>query len=165
MINAAWTSQVALVVKKAAVNADVGSIPGLARSPGGGNGNPLHILAWRIPWTEEPGGLQSIGSQRVRHGCSELAHMCICLQIHIYLSWSSYFSDNLIKSLTDSVGFLCYGLIKPTSKYRLCTQFLQEKSDITHNIRNYKVSMDLPTLDYIICDLLYLFFFPTWHAY
>ena len=24
-------------------------------------------LAWRIPWTEEPGGLQSIGSQRVRH--------------------------------------------------------------------------------------------------
>ena len=26
------------------------------------------ILAWEIPWTQEPGGLQSIGSQRVRHG-------------------------------------------------------------------------------------------------
>ena len=25
------------------------------------------ILAWRIPWTEEPGGLQSVGSQTVRH--------------------------------------------------------------------------------------------------
>jgi len=25
------------------------------------------IPAWRIPWTEEPGGLQSVGSQRVRH--------------------------------------------------------------------------------------------------
>ena len=25
------------------------------------------ILAWRIPWTEEPGGLQSIGSQKIRH--------------------------------------------------------------------------------------------------
>ena len=25
------------------------------------------ILAWEIPWTEEPGGLQSIGSQRVEH--------------------------------------------------------------------------------------------------
>ena len=25
------------------------------------------ILAWRIPWTEEPDGLQSVGSQRVRH--------------------------------------------------------------------------------------------------
>ena len=27
-------------------------------------------LAWRIPWTEEPGGLQSMGSQRVRHDCA-----------------------------------------------------------------------------------------------
>ena len=26
-----------------------------------------NILAWRIPWTEKPGGLQSIGSQRIRH--------------------------------------------------------------------------------------------------
>ena len=25
------------------------------------------VLAWRIPWTEEPGGLQSMGSQTVRH--------------------------------------------------------------------------------------------------
>ena len=32
------------------------------------------LLAWRIPWTEEPGGLQSIGSQRVGHGWSDLAH-------------------------------------------------------------------------------------------
>ena len=30
---------------------DPGSIPGLGRSPGEGNGNPLHILAWEIPWT------------------------------------------------------------------------------------------------------------------
>ena len=44
---------------------DTGLIPGLGRSPGEGNGNPLQFLAWRIPWTEEPGGLQSIGSQRV----------------------------------------------------------------------------------------------------
>ena len=28
------------------------------------------ILAWRIPWTEEPGGLQSTGSQRVRQNCT-----------------------------------------------------------------------------------------------
>ena len=32
------------------------------------------ILAWRIPWTEDPSGLQSIGSQRVRHDWSDLAH-------------------------------------------------------------------------------------------
>ena len=31
------------------------------------------ILAWRIPWTEEPGGLPSLGSHRVRHDRSDLA--------------------------------------------------------------------------------------------
>ena len=64
-------SQVALVVKNLLTNAgdlrDVGSIPGLGRPPGEGHDNPLSI-AWRIPWTEKPGRLQSIGSQRVRHG-------------------------------------------------------------------------------------------------
>ena len=33
------------------------------------------ILAWRTPWTEEPGGLQSIGLQKIRHDWSDLAHM------------------------------------------------------------------------------------------
>jgi len=43
-------------------------IPGLGRSPGEGNGSThSSILAWRIPWTEEPGGLQSMGSRRVGH--------------------------------------------------------------------------------------------------
>ena len=34
------------------------------------------ILAWRIPWTEEPGGLQCMASKRVRHDGSNLAHSC-----------------------------------------------------------------------------------------
>ena len=46
---------------------DASSIPGLGRSPGGGNGNPLSILAWKIPWIEELGRLQSMGSHRVEH--------------------------------------------------------------------------------------------------
>ena len=46
---------------------DLGSIPGLGRSPGGGHGTHSNILAWRIPWTEEPGGLWYMGSQRVGH--------------------------------------------------------------------------------------------------
>ena len=53
-----------------------------ARVPSLGQVDPLEegmathssILAWRIPWTEEPGGLQSMGSQRVRHDWSNLAH-------------------------------------------------------------------------------------------
>ena len=58
------------VVKNPPANAgdarDVGSLPGLGKSLEEGNGNPP-ILTWEIPWTEEPGGLQSIGSQRLRH--------------------------------------------------------------------------------------------------
>ena len=54
--------------KASACNAgDPGSIPQSGRSPGEGNGNHSSILAWRFPWMEEPGGLQSMGEQRVRH--------------------------------------------------------------------------------------------------
>ena len=46
---------------------DVGSVPGSGRSPGEGGGNPLPHSRLEIPWTEEPGGLQSMGLQRARH--------------------------------------------------------------------------------------------------
>ena len=46
---------------------DTGLIPGLGRSPGGGNENCFSTLALRIPWTKEPSGLQSIGLQRIEH--------------------------------------------------------------------------------------------------
>ena len=46
---------------------DLGSIPGLGRSPEEGMATHSSILAWRIPWTEEPDGLQSRGFQRVGH--------------------------------------------------------------------------------------------------
>ena len=46
---------------------DMGSIPGWGRSPGGGNATHSSILAWRIPWREEPGRPQSMGLHRVRH--------------------------------------------------------------------------------------------------
>ena len=42
-----------------------GSNPGSGRSPGEENGNHSRILAWKIPWTEESGGLQSMGSQEL----------------------------------------------------------------------------------------------------
>ena len=54
--------------KESAHNAgDPGSIPGSGRSPGEGNGNPFQYSARKIPWTEEPDRLQSMGSQRVGH--------------------------------------------------------------------------------------------------
>jgi len=55
------------VVKDPAAHAvDAVSIPVSGRSPGRGNSNS-DILAWEIPWTDEPGRLQSMGSQRVGH--------------------------------------------------------------------------------------------------
>ena len=57
-----------LVIKNLPANAgdikDMCSVPGLGRSPEGGHGNSLSTLSQRIPWTEEPGGLQSTVSQR-----------------------------------------------------------------------------------------------------
>ena len=46
---------------------DVGLIPGLARNPRGGHGNPLQYSCLENPWTGEPSGLQSTGLQRIRH--------------------------------------------------------------------------------------------------
>ena len=46
---------------------DPGSIPGSGRSPGERNGNLLQYSCLENPWMEEPGRLQSTGSQRVGH--------------------------------------------------------------------------------------------------
>ena len=49
------------VVKNQSANAgDTGSISRLARSPGRGNGIHSSILAWKIPWIEDPGGLHGV---------------------------------------------------------------------------------------------------------
>ena len=51
--------------KQSACNAgDLGLAPGSGKSAGEGNGS---LFAWRIPWTEKPGGLQSMGLQRAGH--------------------------------------------------------------------------------------------------
>ena len=64
-------SPLALVIKNPPANArdsrDVGSIPGLGRSPVRKRQRHSSILARKIPWTEEPSGLQFTGSEGVRH--------------------------------------------------------------------------------------------------
>ena len=77
------------VVKNLPANAgdirDLGDpIYGQGRSPGGGHSC---ALAWRIPWTEEPGRLQSIGLQRVGHNWSELAHTHMLIVTHPQAKW------------------------------------------------------------------------------
>ena len=46
---------------------DISLIPGSGRSPGVETTTHASVLAWEIPWTEEPGRLQTMMSQRVRH--------------------------------------------------------------------------------------------------
>ena len=74
-----WTSQVTILVKNPTANAgdirEADLIFGSGRSSGGGHGNHYHILAWRIPWTEEPSGLQAIE-----------------LQSQIWLKWLSMYA-------------------------------------------------------------------------
>ena len=63
--------RVALVVKNPPAYAGdlraAGSIPGPGDPLEKGMASHSSLLAWRIPWTEEPDGLQSLGSQRVGH--------------------------------------------------------------------------------------------------
>ena len=68
---------------------ETGLIPGSERSLEKGMATHSSILAWRIPWTEEPGGLQSMGSQRVRHDWAHTAHPHTNTQASIYMGEGS----------------------------------------------------------------------------
>ena len=79
------------------------------RSPGVGNGNPLSILAWKIPWTEKPGGLQSKGWKRVRRDWAtelehthnfQVAYVCACYIFPVM-------SDSLQPYALQSARLLC----------------------------------------------------------
>ena len=66
--NLIWDFPGGLDGKESACNVgDSGSIPGQEDPLEKGMVKHSSILAWRIPWTEEPGKLQSLGSQRVGH--------------------------------------------------------------------------------------------------
>ena len=84
-----------------------------------GQENPLEkavvthvsILVWRIPWTEEPGGLQSTGSQRLRHD-------------RVTYTWQTLLSsiyqiDSSLNIIFSPVGSNCH----PESQFLLCTSY------------------------------------------
>ena len=89
--------------KESACNArDPGWIPGLGKWPGKGNVNPLQY-SWRIPWTEEPGGLLAMGSQRVGHNTTERLTLSLILSqwtnIHINPSDATNFDHYIFPPL------------------------------------------------------------------
>ena len=69
---------------------DMGSIPGLGKSPGEGMETHSSILAWRIPWTEEPGGLQVMGLQRVGHDRSASSSSIEAMIMIRIVVWASF---------------------------------------------------------------------------
>ena len=65
------------------------------------------ILAWRIPWTEEPGGLQSTGSQRVRHDWATSLHFTsLHFTFHPSAKVLKAFLQNFIELTKDDVIYL-----------------------------------------------------------
>ena len=96
--------------KECACNAgDPASIPGLRRSPGKGNGNPLQCLACEIPWTEKPSRLQSVGSQRV--GCDRVTDTFIFH--HDIMTFFFFFPLVIVfglKSVSSALSIVTYAL-------------------------------------------------------
>ena len=91
-----------MVKKKSACNAgDWVLIPGLGRSPGEGNSYPLQYSCLRIPGTEKPGGLQSIGSQIVGHDCAIKFSLSNSFKIHPWLQ-----CDLFMKIHGDSIIYM-----------------------------------------------------------
>ena len=86
----AWRATVHGVAKSQTRLKRLSGINGIS---GDGDGNYSSILAWRIPSTEEPGRLLSIGSQRVRHDLSDLVYTHACMYNVSY----SFFKNQLSK--------------------------------------------------------------------
>ena len=80
-----------LVVKNLPANVrdirDVGLLPGLGRSLEKGMETHSSILAWRVPWTEEPGRLQSMGSKRIT--LKRLSIVICGMKVRILISTST----------------------------------------------------------------------------
>ena len=89
-----------LVVENPPANAedtgDLGSIPGSGRPLEKDMAALSRILAWRFLWTEEPGGLQCMGSQRVRHNRKNLART--------HVGWRAYGCSVMGEDMTPGQG-------------------------------------------------------------
>ena len=107
---------------------DSDSIPGSGRSPGDGNATHSSILAWRIPWVEEPGRLQSMGSWRVGHAWAtsnftftsvKQNKFCLSVSRKVFhgLDW---------QRITNSFGLVCFWLKRVNHQKHGSECFLHE---------------------------------------
>ena len=148
---------------------DMGLIPW----SGEGNGNHSSILAWRTPWTEEFGGLQSTWSQRVRHDWSDLAqHTCIKQIIRTCyitqgtllnaLSWPKWDTAGTNTTLLSNTPIwkekrkTFPSCRKPTNKHRRNTDWrnhhlatVMAKTDAGKHSGRWNSGCRLPALEYL----------------
>ena len=103
--------------KESACNAgDLGLIPWSGRSAREGTGDSS-ILAWRIPWTEEPGPLQSMRSKRVRHTWETNGTFLMAQQVKNLLAmqetrvWSLGWGDSLEKEMATHSSILAWEIL------------------------------------------------------
>ena len=96
------------VVKNSPTIQETGSIPGSGRSSGERNGNHSSILALEIPWREDAGGLQSMGSHRVRHNWAYIhtythTHTQLSFSCHDHMGSGGYERVTAQDGMTSSV--------------------------------------------------------------
>ena len=86
--------------KESACNTgDPGSILRSGRSTGQGSGTHSSILAWRIPCIEKPGGLQSMGLQRVR--CDWMTNIFTFTYLYIYNIYIYIYFQNSLNRMME----------------------------------------------------------------
>ena len=136
-----------LVVKNLSANAgDVGSISGSRNPLEEGMVTHSSIFAWRNSWTEEPGGLQSTGSQRVRLNQSDLGctDACTYLIDDVVLASGMQQSDSVI---TRDMSLYIYHI-------EIYLFFFRYFSIVGY----YKILSIVPcTIQYVLVDYLFVY--------
>ena len=107
-----WKFPCSSVGKKSACSGDLGSIPGLGRSPGEENGTHSSILARKIPWTKEPDRLQSMGLQELDR-TQELNHhhhqvFGLSISLFIFLCILQILYANFYKEIIYVENKMCF---------------------------------------------------------
>ena len=126
-----------------------GSIPGSGRWPGDGNGPHSSILAWRTPGKEEHGGLESMGSQRVRYDCGTNPFTHFLSRPDVY--WSTVYNSQDIEAMqmqrtdrwvdTEDVVHIYNGILLSPKKewmWALCSDVDKPRVCHTHFIHRVK---------------------------
>ena len=107
------------------------SFPGLGRSPGGGNGTHSSILAWKILWTEEASGLQSMGLPTVGHWVTMLAYPTWINLKDILLSRTSSYK------VTNTVWFHLYETLNIVKNIQTDNRMVVVGSWEDNSMKNY----------------------------